>query len=109
MAKRQWKNVLVPFEMFEMATERALVFKFRSGAYADYSFVRPNKTVRSDRDGFKGFMLGYSIEQSFDANGDVVGETAETLVIRQTGKDDDGNWVTFAEEELTMDMLESLL
>ena len=109
MAKKQWRNVTIPFEMFEMTTERAIIFRFRDGVYKDYSFVRPNKTVRSDRDGFKGFVLGYSVEQSLDANGDVVSETPELLNIKKSERDSSGKWSVVEEEEITMDLIESLI
>ena len=109
MGKKQWRNVIVPFEMFEMATERAMIFRFRDGVYKDYSFVRPNKTIRSDKENFSGFSLGYSLEQSFDASGDVVGETAEMLTIKKSERDAEGSWSVVAEEEISMDLLENLI
>lgn len=109
MAKKQWRNVVVPFEMFEMATERAMIFRFRSGAYQGYSFVRPNKTVRAERETHSGFDLGYSVEQSLDENGDILSEIPETLTLKKSERSSDGKWSVVDEEDIPMDMLESLI
>lgn len=106
--KKMWKNVTIPFELFEMTLERAIVFKIRSGEYEGVSFVRPNKLVRKTKD-LRGFSLGYTVIQELDDNGDVLSETAEVMDIKKTEKNEEGKWVTTYEAQISLDQLLSII
>lgn len=108
MAQKEWQNVTVPFEFYRAGTRGgAVIFQIEGGEYDGYSFARPLLTVRRSFDkGKPGFQLGYTVEQQFDAQGDLVGEDSEILKLKKTRKNDDGKWVTDDETEIPMDELE---
>ncbi len=108
--KKDWREVVVPFEMFQSGTRGgAVVFKIQDGDYKWYHFVRPLALVRRSRENPNGFALHYSVEQELDSNGDILGEVPETISLRKTKKNEDGKYVTDDEVELTMDNLENII
>lgn len=107
MATKEWHNVTVPFEFFRAGTRGgAIIFQIEGGTYDKYSFARPLLTVRRSFDkGNPGFSLGYTIEQTLDDDGDIVGEESEILKLKKTRKTDEGKWVTEDETQIPMDEL----
>jgi len=110
MAKSNWRNTVVPLDMFEMFSPSGLatIFRFREGDWAGFSFIRPNKTIRKDRDS-GGFALGYTVEIEYDDNGDIANEVAETIELKKSEKQGDGTWAVIATEEVPIDVLGDLV
>lgn len=109
MAKTRWLNIQFPFEMYEMHAGKAIIFKFRGGAWEGYSFVRPTSVVRRGWEGDGGFAVGFAITQELDANGDVISEGEEPVTVKKSEKDENGRWSVIDEQEVLPSQLEDML
>ena len=108
MAKA-WNNVVVPYEMFKQGTRNGgVVFRIQSGDFQGYEFVRPLVLVRKSREQ-AGFALAYSLDQSVDANGDILEEISESVKLTKSQKNSDNKYEVVDSFELPMNQLETII
>lgn len=106
--KKVWQTVVLPFEMFKQGTRGGgVVFRVQTGDFQGYEFVRPLVLVRASREK-PGFSVAYSIEQSIDANGEVLEEVVENVKLSKSQKVGE-KYQVVDEFEMPMNQLESIV